>query len=290
MSRRTQKQLVELRLTNIRNNNVRKSFKWGFSDKTGWDCLDLFAKLAIPIVVVVATILFGWWQGQLADLQHQSDQKLAQQQHDSDQQSTLDQQRTAILQTYIDNIQDLLLNHNLLGSKPNDDVAILARARTLTALQGLDPERKGRLLMFLHEDELIGFDDNNGKKHESIINLSGANLNRVYLFGANLRGADLSNADLSGANLRGADLSDTNLFNDYLTGAVLFGAILFGAELFEARLVGADLTGTNLSDADLGDANLTDAQNLTQPQVDQVHSCENATLPPGLTCHRFQGV
>jgi hypothetical protein len=40
-------------------------------------------------------------------------------------------------ETYIDNIQDLLLNHNLLGSKPSGEVAILARARTLTALQGL---------------------------------------------------------------------------------------------------------------------------------------------------------
>src|SRR5712692_2718800 len=61
--------------------------------KSFWDWLDLIAKLAIPIVVLLATIGFGWWQVHLADLQHQSDQ-----------QSALDQQRAVILQTYIDNI------------------------------------------------------------------------------------------------------------------------------------------------------------------------------------------
>ena len=88
--------------------------------KMWWDLLNLIGILLIPLVVVGATIGFGLLQIHLADLQHQSDQKLAQQQHESDQQSALDQQRAAILQTYIDNIQDLLLNHNLLKSNVFD--------------------------------------------------------------------------------------------------------------------------------------------------------------------------
>jgi uncharacterized protein YjbI with pentapeptide repeats len=158
------------------NGTLKATNKWtGFQGKTMWDWLNLLGVLAIPLVVVGATLLFGIQQANLAN-----------QQHENDQQSALNQQRAAILQTYIDNIQVLLLNHNLLGSKSNDDVAILARARTLTALQGLDPERKGRLLMFLHEDELIGYYDNNSNIHNSIINLNGANLSRVYLVGADL--------------------------------------------------------------------------------------------------------
>jgi hypothetical protein len=77
MSKRAQQQLVEQRLTDIRNNKARKVFKWGFSDKTGWDWLDLIAKLAIPIVVLGATIGFGFLQIQLANQQHDSDQKSA---------------------------------------------------------------------------------------------------------------------------------------------------------------------------------------------------------------------
>src|SRR6266705_6024017 len=94
----------------------RKSKLWvpkhkkrtGFEDKTLWDWLQLLGILAIPLILGIATLLFGIQQAHLADLQHQSDQRLAQQQHDNDQQSALDQQRATILQTYLDNIQDLL--------------------------------------------------------------------------------------------------------------------------------------------------------------------------------------
>jgi hypothetical protein len=111
----------------------------GFSDKTLWDWLRLLGVLAIPLVVALASIVFIMQQA-----------NLAQQQHEADQQLILDQRRATTLQTYIDNIQDLLLNHNLQKSKPGDDVAILARARTLTALQGLDPKRKGTLIQFIY--------------------------------------------------------------------------------------------------------------------------------------------
>src|SRR5258708_25446857 len=133
--------------------------------KSIWDWLDLIAKLAIPVVVVGATIAFGLLQAHFV-----------QQQHDTDQQRTLDQQQATTLQTYIDNIQDLLLNHNLLNVKSDNEVAVLARARMLTALQGLDPRRKARLLIFLHEAHLIGYIETNSQIHERVINLKGANL------------------------------------------------------------------------------------------------------------------
>jgi hypothetical protein len=184
MSTPTQKRLIQKRLTDIRRS---RRFKWtGFSGKTLWDWLNLLATLLIPIVVVGATIGFGWWQAHLADVQHQQDQQSATLQHQQDQVSALDQQRAAILQTYIDNIQDLLLNHHLLISKPTDDVAVLARARTLTALQGLDPNRKGSLVQFIYEAQLIGFLDSTGKQHDIIIDLSGALLSFTDLFDADL--------------------------------------------------------------------------------------------------------
>ena len=104
--------------------------------KTIWDWMQL---LIIPFVLTVGGLLFSTYQ------------------HNTDQQRALDQQQATILQTYIDNIQDLLLNHKLLKSKPYDDAAILARARTLTALQGLDSERRGVLVKFIYDTGLIGF-------------------------------------------------------------------------------------------------------------------------------------
>ena len=71
----------------------------GFSGKTLWDWLNLLGILAIPLVVVGATIVFGLIQTNLAQKQHDSDQAIAKQQHASDQAIALDQQRAAILQT-----------------------------------------------------------------------------------------------------------------------------------------------------------------------------------------------
>jgi uncharacterized protein YjbI with pentapeptide repeats len=218
----------------------------GFEDKTLWDWLQLLGILAIPLVVAGATLLFSIQQANLAN-----------QQHEADRQQALDQQQAAILQTYLDSVQDLLLHNNLLKSSlidtnnPYYDVAILARARTLTALQGLDPMRKGRLLQFIDEALLIGFMDDQGKLHIPIIILSGA---------------DLSFADLSFVYLRGADLS--------------------GANLRGAKLGGAFLTGTNFTGADLSGADLSYTSDLTQKQLDEVGDCKNAILPEGLTCHR----
>ncbi len=96
------------KLDQLQKNGRKLLPKWtGFTGKTLWDWLQLLGILAILLVVAGATLLFSIQQA-----------NLAQQQHGSDQQSALDQQQATILQTYIDNIQDLLLNHNLLGVSP----------------------------------------------------------------------------------------------------------------------------------------------------------------------------
>ena len=69
--------------------------------------------------------------------------------------------------------------------------------------------------------------------------LSGANMHRMNLLGA----------DLSGANLSGANLSGANLYRTTLSGANLSGADLSGANLKLANLIRANLSGANLSGA-----------------------------------------
>ncbi|GAC1380670.1 MAG: hypothetical protein NVSMB33_06870 [Ktedonobacteraceae bacterium] len=253
------------------------TLKWtGLEGKTLWDWVQL---LGVPILLASATIGFSIVQ----------------------QQNVLDQQRATTLQTYIDNIQELLLKDNLFGDNPapkNDadkvmiqEVLELARARTLTAVQGLDPDRKGRLVQFLYEAQLIGFAEvdqhRNLKLHRQIIDLSGADLSNANLsnanldstnldnagldganlsnanldstsfYYANLSGANLSNANLSNANPYFADLSGANLSHAKLDGARLYYANLSGARLYYANLSGANLGHANLSGADLGHANLT---------------------------------
>jgi len=89
--------------------------------------------------------------------------------------------------------------------------------------------------------EVLKFLKDGCKKAILDYDLSGADLRR-----ANLSGANLSGADLRRANLRGANLSDANL-----SGADLSGADLRRANLSGANLSGADLRRANLSGADL---------------------------------------
>src|SRR5438552_13091567 len=158
----------------------RKRKGWtGFRGKTLWDWLNLLGVFLIPVVIAAASIWFSVQQNltslQLSDKQHQSDQAIA-----------LDQQRATVLKSCMDDMTELLLHEGLRESQANASVRIIARAKTLAGLSQLDGERKGTLVRFLYEAQLIGVDPPN----------------RIV----SLRGADLSGANLEGTKLTGVDL------------------------------------------------------------------------------------
>src|SRR5215204_3411555 len=149
------------------------------------------------------------------------------------------------LQTYLEQMGQLLTKENLRSSEEDADVRVLARSQTLTVLQGLGPDRKQVLLRFLYESHLID-------KQGNVVILTGADLSK-----ANLRGAYLGEANLMEANLR--------------------GATLWGANLREANLSGANLSGANLSEANLSESNVTEEQLL------KCRSLKGTTMPDGST-------
>ena len=163
-----------------------------------------------------------------------------------------DRQQEAVLREYMDGVTELLLDNGLRTSEEGAQVRAVARARTLTVVRELDGKRKGLLLRFLTQLDLI--------RGEALVSLGGADLR-----GADLRDADLSGADLIFADLFGADLS----------GASLSGASMIGADLFNADLSGADLSG-----ADLSDANLSRAE-VTEEQLASATSLKGAIMPDG---------
>ena len=220
----------------------------GFGDKTLWDWLQL---LVVPTVLAVGGFLF-------TRSERRNDLEIASQ-HTQD----------AALQAYIDQMTMLLMEHGLHSSAPGDDVRAVARARTLTTLQGLDGGRKANLLQFLYESDLI-------TKGRSVVSLSGADLSDAKLFrptiglrrfklhladlrGADLVGADLRLAELVGCDLTGADLTEAEMRGVHLEGAILCDATLLGANLTGAWLNGADLRGANLRRTYLIAANLEGA-------------------------------
>lgn len=234
----------------------------GFGDKKLWDWLHL---LIVPTVLGSALLWFNYSQSS------------------SEQEIAVERTREDALQAYLDRMSELLLKEKLGESAPDSAVREVARARTLTVLRRLDGDRKGILLRFLRESQLI-------VGPGAVVDLDGADLRAADLNGAqlglsdlgraDLRGAVLWFADLKGANLKGADLSSAQLWF-----ADLKNADLTGANLTEAELTGADLQGANLSwanlkladlkGADLSRANLKDSV-VTPAQLTQARTLSGA--------------
>jgi uncharacterized protein YjbI with pentapeptide repeats len=234
----------------------------GFEGRTLWDWLQL---LAVPAAIVGGIYLFN-------RSQRRAERSLNLSHDNTERQVAADRNRESAVQIYFDRMTELTLHEGLLLANPEVVVKNVARARTLALLRGLDGDRKGAVIRFLFESDLIA-------RGNAIVDLTDADLVNMRLIsvhlaevdlkGADLRGAvlrdsNLVGADLSGASLRGADLSRANLKGACLRGVNLIGAnlketSLKGADLKGAYLIGADLRGANLIDAGLGEANLQSA-------------------------------
>src|SRR6266581_9763606 len=141
MTTPTQKKLVQKRLADIRGaKSMRfKRYKWtAFSDKTLWEWVQLLVQIigtfAIPISIIALLVTVNQF-----NLQQKNDLERA-----------IDQQQQSTLETYLDRMTDLLFTDKLGQSKRGDEVRGVARARTLTALQNLNPARKAILIKFLY--------------------------------------------------------------------------------------------------------------------------------------------
>jgi Pentapeptide repeats (8 copies) len=158
------------------------------------------------------------------------------------------------LQNYFEQVGTLLIKQPLHRASPGDKLSTVVRAQTLTVLEGLDPDRKRILLLFLYESGLI-------HKDKPVVSLAFANLRH-----ANLRMADLKHANLSDAILNGADLRDA-----FLWDANLSGANLRDAYLNDARLEGA---------YEVNDEG--DRQPITNERLERLtKSLKGATMPDG---------
>src|SRR5204862_1889608 len=105
-----------------------------------WDWLQLLAALAVPVVVGFGV---AWFTAKRAQ---------------SEREITLENQREAALQEYINKMSELLLEKNLRESREDDEVRKIARLQTLTVLSRLGNNRKVFVLQFLQEAGLIDKD------------------------------------------------------------------------------------------------------------------------------------
>ncbi len=140
--------------------NVRR-IRAGLSDKTMWDWLTLFGTLAIPVVVMCATIVFSVQQDEASQTQHDNDLRIAEANRQNDLKMANDQEEEATLAAYLDGITGLLLDNKLGDPKVSYGASIVARAKTMVVLSRLkNRQRKSMIIRFLYEAHLITWKTN----------------------------------------------------------------------------------------------------------------------------------
>jgi uncharacterized protein YjbI with pentapeptide repeats len=219
--------------------------------KTLWDWLQL---LLVPFALAAAAFV-------LNQLQSDREQRREDRRASNQRSQNTDAKREDVLRDYLQQMSDLMLDRDLLRSRRQAEVRALARALTLTAVRQLDGGRKGQLVRFLAEADLIHMSDPK-------VYLGSADLRGIALQGANLADVQFAGANLSEANLRGAhfaqaDFSGTHMWRADLSGAQVSTTIRPGrkplppnvrfehAGLVEARFVDAKLIAANFGGADL---------------------------------------
>lgn len=161
--------------------------------------------------------------------------------------------QSAALQTYLSDMNVLLLDEHLRTAGPDSSVRTIANVQTFYTLERLDPARKETVLRLLNDLQLID-----------------VNAPLIDLTHADLQGIDLSSSDFSGTDLSRANLSDAYLRDTNLSDAALRGA----------DLQYADLTGAQFSHTDLRRANLSGAR-VKVKQLREADTLKGAIMPNG---------
>jgi hypothetical protein len=228
----------------------KRLYRWtGWRGKTLWDWQAL---LFVPVTIALIASLIALYQ-------NFRQQEIEEQRAAAAQELETIRAERALGQAYLEYMGTLLLEKGLRTAGENSDVRLLARARTLAALDGVTGYRQARILRFLFETKLIQF----GPKQEPpIISLKFAVLREIPLQKRSI----LSNADLERADLTKAKLSNAKLIN---------------TKLPQADLSGAHLSRADLSGADLSGADLSNAKGVSCQQTEQAESLEDATMPDG---------
>lgn len=216
-----------------------------------WDWLDL---LIIPLSIAI----IGWI--------YKENEKLR------DSKKEFENKQNETLDSYFRVISDLIIKSHLLDNKLNSESKIIARTRTIVAIENLNSERKGQVLQFLHESNLIN----------NVIELLGANFKSSEVSGIVLRNTTikgvyfcdskfiksyLDNSDLTSCDFTNTDFSDSSMQNTNLSYT----------KLINCKLVNIDLTTVNFEGVDLTNADLSNSK-ILKTQLDKIFKKNNINL------------
>ena len=233
----------------------------GFDGKTLWDWLKL---LIIPVVLSVGVTL-------LKRSEREVEREIEDRRARTDRHIAEERELEFALQTYLDKMTELMLQWKLRTSEAHAEAKHIGRVRTLTLLRRLDGKRKGVVLRFLSEADLIS-------NQATMVSLEGAELIECDVTNADItkatRGFDLTNLLPKKSSVVGelfgtvnewiyrrsvTNATEENVFKAQLYGAVLRKVNLSKTVLAHSKFIWADLRETNFIDTDLSNADFEGA-------------------------------
>lgn len=181
------------------------------------------------------------------------------------QRSEEERSRNESLNSFFNIITDLLQKNDLSGS-PSNQTKAMAKTRINMTLSQLDGGRKGQLLQFLYESDLI---DVSPKLKLLGANFNDSILDQIVLGSSEIRGAFFKNALIKNANLNGIILNSCNLENVDLSGSLVDNSDFAYTNLKNSKMKNMDLTTVNFEGVDLTNADLR-GSTIKQTQLDSI--------------------
>lgn len=226
--------------------------KNGPEPKKLWDWLDL---LIIPLSVAI----IGWIYKEY--------------EKSKDEKKDFENKQNETLDSYFRVISDLIIKSNLLDINLNKESKIIARTRTIVAIEILNDERKGQVLQFLYESKLI-------------------NNNIIELLGANFKSSEVSGIVLKDTTIKGVYFCDSKFIRSYLDRSVFTACDFTNSDfsdssmqntnlsytkLINCKLINIDLTTVDFEGADLTNADLTNSI-ILESQLKKIFIKKNIKL------------
>jgi hypothetical protein len=216
--------------------NWISNFKWsGFQKKSFWDWLQL---LIVPLMLA-----FGAFY-----LNYASETR--------DKQIAEEGKQQELLKDYFSKMQTLILAEKTLPKSNNKPTAspsldqnqpklspesqAIARALTLAVLDELDGPRKGKVITYLAESNLIN-------KPNPEIKLDRANLQDIVLQDVDMNGVKIYKADMTRANLTDVKLTNADLTLSIFSSATLQRVDFSGATLNLSNFYNTKLKNIKIS-------------------------------------------
>jgi uncharacterized protein YjbI with pentapeptide repeats len=245
--------------------------------KTLWDWLQL---LLVPVVLAIVAFSFNAGQASVnQQLERQNNQE-------------------QVVNTYLGQMSNLLLQYHLHDSQLGDPRRAIAQAITLAALDRLDSEHKNIIILFLYRADLLKYhyyknnetecgDPKALKKQFSdeqpIITLSQGNIEGVTINDLKLNCIDLHNMYLKGSNFSTSVLDRANLGISLAMGADFSYTSMKAASLYYLDLSDANLQGALLQYADMRGICLSharlDGADLQHADLSVYHHSVNHATP-----------